>query len=51
MNSSFRHPDLQSVCGFSCEDIANMFSELNGLNKVVRQLSNNLQRLVSAKGN
>uniref|UniRef100_A0AAX7TUB5 Thrombospondin 1a n=1 Tax=Astatotilapia calliptera TaxID=8154 RepID=A0AAX7TUB5_ASTCA len=47
MNSSFRHPDLQSVCGFSCEDIANMFSELNGLNKVVRQLSNNLQRLVS----
>uniref|UniRef100_A0AAX7UTP5 Thrombospondin-1 n=1 Tax=Astatotilapia calliptera TaxID=8154 RepID=A0AAX7UTP5_ASTCA len=39
--------DLQSVCGFSCEDIANMFSELNGLNKVVRQLSNNLQRLES----
>uniref|UniRef100_A0AAX7UI70 Thrombospondin 1a n=1 Tax=Astatotilapia calliptera TaxID=8154 RepID=A0AAX7UI70_ASTCA len=41
--------NLQSVCGFSCEDIANMFSELNGLNKVVRQLSNNLQRLVSQR--
>lgn len=50
MNSSFPHPDLQSVCGFSCEDIANMFNELNGLNKIVRQLSKDLQRMVSAKG-
>lgn len=50
MNSSFPHPDLQSVCGFSCEDIANMFNELNGLNKIVRQLSKDLQRMVGAKG-
>lgn len=50
MNSSFPRPDLQSVCGFSCEDIANMFNELKGLNTVVRQLSKELQRVVSAKG-
>lgn len=43
------HPDLQSVCGFSCEDIASMFKELRGLNVIVKQLSNELEKVVSSK--
>ncbi|XP_069008144.1 thrombospondin-1-like isoform X2 [Embiotoca jacksoni] len=37
--------DLQTVCGFSCDDIAGMFKELRGLNVVVKQLSNELQKV------
>uniref|UniRef100_A0A673C9F5 Thrombospondin-1-like n=1 Tax=Sphaeramia orbicularis TaxID=375764 RepID=A0A673C9F5_9TELE len=41
---------LQSVCGFSCEDITSMFRELKGLGVVVKQLSNELRKVVSSKG-
>ncbi|XP_058471732.1 thrombospondin-1-like [Solea solea] len=37
--------DVQSVCGFSCEDIASMFKELRGLGVVVNQLSNELHKV------
>ncbi|CAL8272366.1 unnamed protein product [Merluccius merluccius] len=37
--------DVQSVCGFSCEDIAGMFKELKGLGVVVKQLSNELRKV------
>uniref|UniRef100_A0A3Q2UGA8 Thrombospondin-1 n=1 Tax=Fundulus heteroclitus TaxID=8078 RepID=A0A3Q2UGA8_FUNHE len=37
--------DLQTVCGFSCDDIASMFKELRGLNVIVKQLSNELQKV------
>ncbi|XP_069574804.1 thrombospondin-1-like isoform X1 [Brachyistius frenatus] len=37
--------DLQTVCGFSCDDIAGMFKELRGLNVVIKQLSNELQKV------
>lgn len=50
MDSSLLHSDLQSVCGFSCEDIASMFKELKGLGVVVKQLSNDLRKVVSSKG-
>uniref|UniRef100_A0A3P9Q5C3 Thrombospondin-1 n=1 Tax=Poecilia reticulata TaxID=8081 RepID=A0A3P9Q5C3_POERE len=40
--------DLQTVCGFSCEDITSMFKELRGLNVIVKQLSNQLQKVVSS---
>uniref|UniRef100_A0A671WSE7 Thrombospondin-1 n=1 Tax=Sparus aurata TaxID=8175 RepID=A0A671WSE7_SPAAU len=43
--------DPQTVCGFSCEDIASMFKELKGLGVVVKQLSNELSKVVSSKGN
>uniref|UniRef100_A0A8C8FJK9 Thrombospondin 1b n=1 Tax=Oncorhynchus tshawytscha TaxID=74940 RepID=A0A8C8FJK9_ONCTS len=35
-------PDLQMICGFSCEDLAGMFKELKGLGVVVKELSNEL---------
>uniref|UniRef100_A0A3B3W1U0 Thrombospondin-1 n=1 Tax=Poecilia latipinna TaxID=48699 RepID=A0A3B3W1U0_9TELE len=41
--------DLQTVCGFSCEDITSMFKELRGLNVIVKQLSNELQKVVSSE--
>uniref|UniRef100_A0A7N6B8V9 Thrombospondin-1 n=1 Tax=Anabas testudineus TaxID=64144 RepID=A0A7N6B8V9_ANATE len=41
---------VQSVCGFSCEDIASMFKELKGLGVVVKQLSNDLRKVVSSEG-
>lgn len=44
------YSDVQSVCGFSCEDIASMFKELKGLGVVVKQLSNELRKVVSSKG-
>lgn len=50
MDSSLLHSDLQSVCGFSCEDIASMFKELKGLGVVVKQLSDELRKVVSSKG-
>uniref|UniRef100_A0A8C8EXH0 Thrombospondin 1a n=1 Tax=Oncorhynchus tshawytscha TaxID=74940 RepID=A0A8C8EXH0_ONCTS len=37
------------VCGFSCEDITSMFKELKGLGVVVKQLSNELNRVVSTE--
>uniref|UniRef100_A0A8C6PK97 Thrombospondin-1 n=1 Tax=Nothobranchius furzeri TaxID=105023 RepID=A0A8C6PK97_NOTFU len=40
--------DLQSVCGFSCDDIASMFKELRGLNVIVKRLSNELEKVVSS---
>ncbi|KAM9354598.1 thrombospondin-1 [Pholidichthys leucotaenia] len=43
--SGHKAKDLQSVCGFSCEDIASMFKELRGLNLVVKQLSHELQKV------
>ena len=42
--------DLQTVCGFSCEDIAGMFKELKGLGVVVKQLSHELRKVVSSEG-
>uniref|UniRef100_A0A8C7SNM4 Thrombospondin-1 n=1 Tax=Oncorhynchus mykiss TaxID=8022 RepID=A0A8C7SNM4_ONCMY len=39
--------DIQQVCGFSCEDITSMFKELKGLGVIVKQLSNELNRVVS----
>ncbi|XP_029973154.1 thrombospondin-1 [Salarias fasciatus] len=39
--------DLQAVCGYSCSDIAFMFKELNGLNVVIKQLSNELQKVTN----
>ncbi len=50
LDFSFLYTDLQSVCGFSCEDIASMFKELKGLGVVVKQLSNELRKVVSSKG-
>lgn len=47
MGLSSLSPDLQSVCGFSCEDIAGMFKELKGLGVVVKQLSDDLRKVVS----
>uniref|UniRef100_A0A674BAD9 Thrombospondin 1 n=1 Tax=Salmo trutta TaxID=8032 RepID=A0A674BAD9_SALTR len=38
---------IQQVCGFSCEDITSMFKELKGLGVIVKQLSNELNRVVS----
>uniref|UniRef100_A0A674BCS3 Thrombospondin 1 n=1 Tax=Salmo trutta TaxID=8032 RepID=A0A674BCS3_SALTR len=40
---------IQQVCGFSCEDITSMFKELKGLGVVVKQLSNELNRVVSTE--
>uniref|UniRef100_A0A8C8D3J5 Thrombospondin-1 n=1 Tax=Oncorhynchus tshawytscha TaxID=74940 RepID=A0A8C8D3J5_ONCTS len=40
----FSSPDIQQVCGFSCEDITSMFKELKGLGVIVKQLSNELNR-------
>uniref|UniRef100_A0A8C7NLD4 Thrombospondin-1 n=1 Tax=Oncorhynchus mykiss TaxID=8022 RepID=A0A8C7NLD4_ONCMY len=37
--------DIQQVCGFSCEDITSMFKELKGLGVIVKQLSNELNRM------
>uniref|UniRef100_A0A674BDP3 Thrombospondin-1 n=1 Tax=Salmo trutta TaxID=8032 RepID=A0A674BDP3_SALTR len=37
--------EIQQVCGFSCEDITSMFKELKGLGVVVKQLSNELNRV------
>uniref|UniRef100_A0A8C7DKG5 Thrombospondin-1 n=1 Tax=Oncorhynchus kisutch TaxID=8019 RepID=A0A8C7DKG5_ONCKI len=37
--------DIQQVCGFSCEDITSMFKELKGLGVIVKQLSNELNRV------
>uniref|UniRef100_A0A8D2ZY36 Thrombospondin-1 n=1 Tax=Scophthalmus maximus TaxID=52904 RepID=A0A8D2ZY36_SCOMX len=37
--------DLQSVCGFSCEDISSMFKELRGIGVVVKQLSHKLSKV------
>uniref|UniRef100_A0A4W5N371 Thrombospondin-1 n=1 Tax=Hucho hucho TaxID=62062 RepID=A0A4W5N371_9TELE len=39
--------DIQQVCGFTCEDITSMFKELKGLGVIVKQLSNELNRVVS----
>uniref|UniRef100_A0A8D2ZY13 Thrombospondin-1 n=1 Tax=Scophthalmus maximus TaxID=52904 RepID=A0A8D2ZY13_SCOMX len=39
--------DLQSVCGFSCEDISSMFKELRGIGVVVKQLSHKLSKVSS----
>lgn len=50
LDSSLPCSDLQSVCGFSCEEIASMFKELKGLGVVVKQLSNELRKVVSSKG-
>uniref|UniRef100_A0A8C8JIR9 Thrombospondin-1 n=1 Tax=Oncorhynchus tshawytscha TaxID=74940 RepID=A0A8C8JIR9_ONCTS len=41
--------EIQQVCGFSCEDITSMFKELKGLGVVVKQLSNELNRVVSTE--
>lgn len=41
--------DLQMVCGFSCEDLLSMFKELKGLGVVVKELSNELRKLVRKK--
>ncbi|CDQ92366.1 unnamed protein product [Oncorhynchus mykiss] len=38
--------DLQMICGFSCEDLAGMFKELKGLGVVVKELSNELRKVV-----
>ncbi|XP_056249535.1 thrombospondin-1-like [Seriola aureovittata] len=40
--------DLQSVCGFSCEDIASMFKELKGLGVIVKNLKNDLEKVSEA---
>lgn len=42
------HPDVQAVCGLSCEDIASMFKELRGLGVVVKKLSIDLRKVVSS---
>uniref|UniRef100_A0A8C8EQ44 Thrombospondin 1a n=1 Tax=Oncorhynchus tshawytscha TaxID=74940 RepID=A0A8C8EQ44_ONCTS len=42
---------IQQVCGFSCEDITSMFKELKGLGVIVKQLSNELNRVVSIGSN
>uniref|UniRef100_A0A6Q2XVT9 Thrombospondin 1b n=1 Tax=Esox lucius TaxID=8010 RepID=A0A6Q2XVT9_ESOLU len=39
-------PDLQMICGFSCEDLAGMFKEMKGLAVVVKELSNELRKVV-----
>lgn len=45
----FSSLEIQQVCGFSCEDITSMFKELKGLGVVVKQLSNELNRVVSTE--
>lgn len=50
LDSLLLYSDVQSVCGFSCEDIASMFKELKGLGVVIKQLSNELRKVVSSKG-
>uniref|UniRef100_A0A674BBU2 Thrombospondin-1 n=1 Tax=Salmo trutta TaxID=8032 RepID=A0A674BBU2_SALTR len=42
--------DIQQVCGFSCEDITSMFKELKGLGVIVKQLSNELNRMNIHRG-
>lgn len=42
------HPDVQPVCGLSCEDIASMFNELRGIGVVVKKLSIDLHKVVSS---
>ncbi|XP_034078366.1 thrombospondin-1-like isoform X1 [Gymnodraco acuticeps] len=37
--------DVQSVCGFSCDDITGMFKELKGLGLVVKQLTFDLRKV------
>ncbi|XP_039525325.1 thrombospondin-1-like [Pimephales promelas] len=39
--------DLQDICGFSCDDLTSMFSELKGLGVVVKQLSNELRQVTA----
>ncbi|KAG2457471.1 thrombospondin-1 [Polypterus senegalus] len=37
--------DIQNVCGFSCDELATMFKELQGLRVVVNQLADNIHKL------
>ncbi|XP_056092704.1 thrombospondin-1-like [Rhinichthys klamathensis goyatoka] len=39
--------DLQDICGFSCDDLTSMFTELKGLGVVVKQLSNELRQVTA----
>lgn len=38
------------VCEHSCEELANMMRELSGLHVLVRQLDDNLRKVVCVKG-
>uniref|UniRef100_A0A8C4TPM4 Thrombospondin-1 n=1 Tax=Erpetoichthys calabaricus TaxID=27687 RepID=A0A8C4TPM4_ERPCA len=44
---AFVSTDIQNVCGFSCDELATMFKELQGLRVVVNQLADNIHKLVS----
>lgn len=46
---SFSSSGLQDICGFSCDDLTSMFTELKGLGVVVKQLSNELRQVVRIK--
>uniref|UniRef100_A0A4W3I108 Thrombospondin 1 n=1 Tax=Callorhinchus milii TaxID=7868 RepID=A0A4W3I108_CALMI len=45
--SAHKTKDLQTICGISCEELSNMFSELKTLRKLVTQLVDNIQKVVS----
>ncbi|MGH0130883.1 UNVERIFIED_CONTAM: hypothetical protein FKN15_018346 [Acipenser sinensis] len=40
--------DIQTVCGFSCDELANMFKELQGLRVIVTQLVDKVLKVNSA---
>nr|ADX36088.1 thrombospondin-1 [Ambystoma mexicanum] len=37
--------DLQAVCGFSCDELTNMFMEMQGLRTMVRALQDNVRKV------
>lgn len=39
--------DIQAVCGFSCDELTNMFVELQGLRSMVTTLQDRVRKVVS----
>lgn len=43
--------DIQAVCGFSCDELTNMFVELQGLRSMVTTLQDRVRKVVSTGSN
>uniref|UniRef100_A0A8C0F1Y8 Thrombospondin-1 n=1 Tax=Bubo bubo TaxID=30461 RepID=A0A8C0F1Y8_BUBBB len=43
--------DIQAVCGFSCDELTNMFVELQGLRSMVTTLQDRVRKVVSTEEN
>lgn len=39
--------DIQAVCGFSCDELTNMFVEMQGLRSMVTTLQDRVRKVVS----